>query len=151
MTFVGSVSERCQRFASCGYVLFIQLDLTRIDGIDVCTAMTVLAEVGVDMSKFPTAKHFAAWLGLAPGTKISGGKVLSSKANKTANKAAMALRQRCLVFEEKPIGAGCLLPAHVRQDGQAQGDHGRSPQAGQADLHDGHQGPGGNPPAKPAQ
>lgn len=41
--------------------------------------VTVLSEVGVDMSKFPTAKHFAAWLGLCPGTKISGGKVLGSK------------------------------------------------------------------------
>ncbi len=56
----------------------------RIDGIDVGTAMTVLAEVGVDMSKFPTVKHFAAWLGLCPGTKISGGKVLGCKTQKCA-------------------------------------------------------------------
>jgi transposase len=64
---------RTRLYQMCG------VDLTRIDGIDVCTAMTVLSEVGVDMSKFPTAKHFAAWLGLCPGTKISGGKVLGSK------------------------------------------------------------------------
>jgi transposase len=92
---------RTRLYQMCG------VDLTRIDGIDVSTAMTVLAEVGVDMSKFPTAKHFAAWLGLAPGTKISGGKVLSSKANKTANKAAMALRQAasCLKKSQSALGA----------------------------------------------
>jgi transposase len=49
---------RTRLYQMCG------VDFTRIDGIDVCSAMTVLAEVGTDMSKFPTAKHFAAWLGL---------------------------------------------------------------------------------------
>jgi transposase len=83
------------------------VDLTRIDGIDVGTAMTVLAEVGVDMSKFPTVKHFAAWLGLCPGTKISGGKVLGSKTQKCANKTAQALRQAasCLKNSQSALGA----------------------------------------------
>jgi transposase len=52
------------------------VDLTRIDGIDVTTAMTVISEIGTDMSRFQTVKHFTSWLGLCPGTRISGGKVL---------------------------------------------------------------------------
>jgi len=73
-------------FKMCG------VDLTRIDGIDVTTALTVLSEVGPDMSRFSTAKHFASWLGLCPGTKITGGKVLSGKTKRVVNRAAQALR-----------------------------------------------------------
>jgi transposase len=68
------------------------VDLTRIDGIDVTTALKVICEVGPDLSKFKSAKHFASWLGLCPGTKKSGGKVLSAASKRTANRAAQALR-----------------------------------------------------------
>jgi transposase len=77
---------RLHLFRLCG------VDLTRIDGIDVTTAFTVLSEVGADMSRFKNVKHFTSWLGLCPGTKISGGKVLSGKSKRTANRAAQALR-----------------------------------------------------------
>ena len=50
------------------------VDLTRIGGIDVSTALKVLVELGPQLHQFKTAKHFASWLGLCPGTKISGGK-----------------------------------------------------------------------------
>ena len=73
-------------FKMCG------VDLTRIDGIDITTALTVISEVGPDMSRFPTVKHFACWLGLCPGTKITGGKVMSGKTKRVANRAAQALR-----------------------------------------------------------
>lgn len=68
------------------------VDLTRIDGIDVTTALVVVSEIGTDMSRFPTDKHFASWLGLCPGTKITGGKVMSGKTKRCANRAAQALR-----------------------------------------------------------
>jgi transposase len=68
------------------------VDLTRINGIHVATALTMLAEIGFDLTKFKSAKHFCAWLGLAPGTKISGGKRLSGRRPKVANRAAQALR-----------------------------------------------------------
>lgn len=77
---------RTQLFKMCG------VDLTRIDGIDVTTALAVISETGADMSRFPTEGHFASWLGLCPGTKITGGKVMSGKTKRCANRAAQALR-----------------------------------------------------------
>jgi transposase len=68
------------------------VDLTRIHGIDVGTALKVIAEVGPDLSRFPTVKHFTSWLGLCPGTKISGGKILSTRGRHVANRLAQALR-----------------------------------------------------------
>lgn len=68
------------------------VDLTRIDGIAETTALTVLSEVGVDMSRWPTEKHFASWMGLCPGNKVSGGKRLSGRTKPCANRAADALR-----------------------------------------------------------
>jgi transposase len=102
-------------FRVCG------VDLTRIDGIDLATALKVLAEVGPDLSRFKSAKHFASWLGLCPGTKISGGKALSGASKRTANRLAQALRMAATVFTPKPIRPGCLLPAAVRPARQSQG------------------------------
>ncbi len=68
------------------------VDLTRIDGVKTHTALKVIAEVGPDLSRFKSMKHFASWLGLCPGTKISGGKVLSAATKRTANRLAQALR-----------------------------------------------------------
>jgi transposase len=68
------------------------VDLTRIDGIEVTTALAVISETGADMSRFPSVAHFASWLGLCPGTKITGGKVMSGKTKRCANRAAQAQR-----------------------------------------------------------
>ena len=77
---------RTQLFQMCG------VDLTRIDGIDVTTALAVISEIGTDMSRFKSVAHFTSWLGLCPGTKITGGKVMSGKSKRTANRAAQALK-----------------------------------------------------------
>jgi transposase len=68
------------------------IDLTRIDGINVMIAQTVVAEVGLDMSKWPTEGNFASWLGLCPDNKITGGKVYHRGSRKVENRAATALR-----------------------------------------------------------
>lgn len=68
------------------------VDLTRIAGIDAPTGLKLVAEIGLDMTRWPTEKNFTSWLGLAPGSKITGGKALSGRTKSSANRAAEALR-----------------------------------------------------------
>ena len=68
------------------------VDLTRIDGIDVGVAQTVVSEVGVDMTRWATEAHFASWLGLCPDNRISGDRVLRKGTRHVVNRAATALR-----------------------------------------------------------
>jgi len=68
------------------------VDLTTIDGISVITAQTILAEIGTDMSRFPSEHAFVSWLGLTPSRDISGGKVVRVVRRKVPSRAAVALR-----------------------------------------------------------
>jgi len=63
-------------------------DLTQIHGFGPYTVLRLVAECGDDMRKWPTAKNFTSWLTLAPGNKISGGRLLSSKTRRSASRAA---------------------------------------------------------------
>jgi transposase len=67
-------------------------DLTRIDGIDVMTAMTILSEAGWDMSKWKTEDHFVSWLRLCPDNRISGDKIIGKGRLPTNNRVSIALR-----------------------------------------------------------
>lgn len=82
------------------------VDLTPIDGINVLTAQTVLAEIGPDMSKWPSVKHFTSWLGLCPHQDVSGGKVLKSRTKPSNNRANTALRMaaQALTHSHSPLG-----------------------------------------------
>ncbi len=71
---------------------FLGADLTQIHGFGAYSVLRLIAECGDDMRKWPTAKHFTSWLTLAPGNKISGGRVLSSKTRRSSNRAAVLLR-----------------------------------------------------------
>ena len=68
------------------------VDLTQIDGISGLTVQTVISEIGLDMSKWPTVKHFTSWLGVCPNNQVTGGKVKKRGRRKTQNRAAQALR-----------------------------------------------------------
>lgn len=68
------------------------VDLTQIDGVDELTVQKVLSETGTDMSKWPTAKHFASWLHLCPNNQITGGKVKQRGVQPGQNRANTALR-----------------------------------------------------------
>jgi transposase len=85
------------------------VDLTRIDGIDVTTALAVISEVGTNLSRFPTVKHFASWLGLCPGTKITGGKVMTGKTQRSANRAAQALRLAAAALRSSQSALGAYF------------------------------------------
>ena len=67
-------------------------DLSQMHGFGPYTVLRLVAECGDDMRKWPTAKHFTSWLTLAPGNKISGGRVLSSKTRRSSNRATALLR-----------------------------------------------------------
>ena len=71
---------------------FTTVDLTQINGFGPYTVLRLIAECGDDMSKWPTEKHFASWLCLSPGNKISGGKVLPHKTQPSKNRASTLLR-----------------------------------------------------------
>jgi transposase len=68
------------------------VDLSQLDGIGPYNALRLLSEVGTDMTRWPTVKHFTSWLTLAPKNKISGGRLLSSRTQPSANRAAAILR-----------------------------------------------------------
>ncbi|MBD3883716.1 IS110 family transposase [Phormidium tenue FACHB-886] len=73
------------------------VDFTQIDGAgvltvaEVLTVWTLLSELGLDPSRFPTSKHFVSWLSLYPGDRLSGGKRKSSKTRSMTNRVATAL------------------------------------------------------------
>jgi transposase len=75
------------------------VNLTRIDGVDVMVAQTLISEVGLDMGRWKTEAHFASWLGLCPDNRINGDKVLARGTRHVVNRAATAL----------PLGASTLL------------------------------------------
>jgi hypothetical protein len=68
------------------------VDLTFLPGIGPSSALTLIAETGLDMNRWKSAKHFASWLKLAPNNKISGGKVLNKHTRQGKNRAALTLR-----------------------------------------------------------
>jgi transposase len=73
------------------------VDLTELEGIAELTALVVVSEIGLDMSRFPSVKHFCAWLGLCPVVKQSGRtkkgkkKVRSAQTRRGRGRAAQAL------------------------------------------------------------
>jgi transposase len=75
------------------------VDLTAIDGLNVLTVQTLIAEAGSDMSRFDTEAHFVSFLDLSPRNKISGGKVVGREKRRAKNRAGLALR----------LAAGTLL------------------------------------------
>jgi len=68
------------------------VDLFAIPGLAADTLLILASEVGFDMTPWKTEKHFAAWLGVCPGTRKSGGKVLQNKTKRNPNRATQAFR-----------------------------------------------------------
>lgn len=83
------------------------VDLTAVDGLDALTVQTVLSEIGLEMERWPTVKHFTSWLGLAPKAEKSGGKLLRTYRPKTQQRAATALRlaAQSLARSQSALGA----------------------------------------------
>jgi transposase len=83
-----------------------EVDVTEIFGISELSALTIMSEIGLDLSKWKNEHHFTSWLGLAPNTKISGGKVISSRIMKKKHHAGQAFRMAAngLHNSKSPLG-----------------------------------------------
>ncbi len=81
-------------------------DLTQIDSIGPYTALKLTAEIGTDMSRWPTPGHFTSWLTLAPKNKITGGRLISSRTQPSANRAATVLRMCAMVVGRTSTALG---------------------------------------------
>ena len=84
------------------------VDFTRIDGLGVLTVQTILSEVGLDPTRFPSVKHFCSWLGLCPGSRITGGKVKSSQTRCVVNRAANAFRMAAQALKNSRSALGAF-------------------------------------------
>ena len=93
------------------------VDVTRIEGIEAPTALHIIGEIGINMSPWPTEKHFTSWLGLCPGSKISGGKVLSAKTKPSANRAAHSFRLAAYSLHRSKSAIGAFLRRKKAQIG----------------------------------
>lgn len=94
-------------------------DLSQIHGFGPSTVLRLVAECGDDMRKWPTAKHFTSWLCLAPGNKISGGRLLSSRTRRSSNRAATLLRIAAVNIGRTQTALGAFYRRLAARTGKA--------------------------------
>ena len=92
---------RCELYRLTG------IDWSQVNGLDVLTAQTVMAEAGIDLEDFESGKHFTSWWGLCPTDERSGGKILNRKTRKVVNRASVAFRTAAstLLCSQSYLGA----------------------------------------------
>lgn len=83
-------------------------DLTQIHGLGPSLALKLVAECGTDLRSWKSAKHFTSWLCLAPGNKISGGKLLSSRTRRSSSRAAAFLRLAAVTIGRSDTALGAF-------------------------------------------
>lgn len=92
--------------------------------------MKILSEIGSDLSRFANVKHCCSWLGLCPATKISGGKVISARTKRSANRVRQALKMAAMSLSTQQFGPRGVLPKALPSPGQAAGQYRYSTQIG---------------------
>ena len=93
--------------------------MSQIHGFSAYTALKLIGECGMDMSRWPSAKHFTSWLTLAPGNKISGGKVLSTKTRRSSNRAATIFRLSAVSVGKTNTALGAFYRRLASRAGKA--------------------------------
>lgn len=96
------------------------VDLSQIDGISPYTALKLLSEIGTDMSRWATEKHFTSWLTLAPKNRISGGRLLGSQTQPSANRAAAVLRMTAMSLGRTQTALGAFYRRLAARIGKPQ-------------------------------
>jgi transposase len=85
------------------------VDLTLLPGVGISTALTLVAETGLDMSRWKSEKHFCSWIGNSANNRVSGGKVLYKRTKRKKKRVAIALRMAVSSLysesEETALGA----------------------------------------------
>lgn len=95
------------------------VDLTQIDAIGPYNALRLVAEIGTDMTRWPTEKHFTSWLTLAPHNRITGGRRLSAATQPSANRAAAILRLAALSLGRTQTALGAFYRRLAYRAGKA--------------------------------
>jgi transposase len=90
------------------YQLTGGIDLTQIDGLAPYSALTLIGEIGTDMTRWRTERHFTSWLTLAPQNRVSGGRLLSARTEPSANRAAALLRMAAMTLGRTPTALGAF-------------------------------------------
>jgi transposase len=98
----------------------VGVDLVAVMGLSAVTVQTIISEIGTDMERFPTVKHFCSWLGLAPHNDKSGGKVQRSRTMKVRNRANQAFRQAAQSVAQSHSSFGAYYRAMRRRLGPRQ-------------------------------
>lgn len=84
----------------------VGIDLCNVPGLSETTVVKLISEIGTDMGKWKSSSHFSAWMNLVPNTKITGGKVISSRMQRKKNYAGLALRMSAsnMSRSKSPLG-----------------------------------------------
>lgn len=101
------------------YTLCGGVDLSELPGIGPFGALKLVSEIGLDMRRWATENHFAAWLTLAPRTEITGGKVLRSHTQPSANRAAKLLRMAAMSLGRSDHALGAFYRRLAARVGKA--------------------------------
>lgn len=95
------------------------IDLTQIQGLGPYSALRIVAECGTNMTRWPTVKHFTSWLTLAPGNKLSGGKVLNSRTRRSSNRATTLFRLAAVSIGKTHTALGAFFRRLAARVGKA--------------------------------
>jgi transposase len=109
----GDIDVRSELYKQTG------VDLFRVPGLGPETLLTLSGEVGTDMSPWKSEKLFSSWLGLCPGTKESGGKVLSRRSKRSRSRAAAAFRIAAASLRSSPTALGAFYRRIRARGGEA--------------------------------
>lgn len=97
----------------------VGIDLTKIHGMGPYLALRLISECGMDLSRWRTAKHFTSWLTLSPGSKISGGKILSAHTRKSNNRLSAHLRLAAVAVGRSNSALGAFYRRLASRIGKA--------------------------------
>jgi transposase len=95
------------------------VDLSQIDSIGPQAALHLIGEIGTDMARWPSEKHFTSWLALAPNNQISGGRLLGSRTPPSANRAALILRRCAMTLGKTSTALGAFYRRLAMRVGKA--------------------------------